>query len=58
MYSEHMKLEKSFSDLAAELSRLGQSDRDPVYREAELYLQTAYQALHDKTRRLTKPLAE
>ncbi|WP_181849954.1 hypothetical protein [Thalassospira xiamenensis] len=49
MRSEHIKLEKSCCELLAELAKLGQSDRDPVYREAQLYLNAAHQALRSKS---------
>jgi len=46
MRSEHLKLEKSCGELLAELAKLG---ADPVYREAQLYLKAAHQALRSKT---------
>ncbi|WOI09073.1 hypothetical protein [Thalassospira lucentensis] len=46
MRSEHMELEKSCGELLAELTKLG---ADPVYREAQFYLNAAHQALRSKT---------
>lgn len=44
--AEHTRLQKSFDELAEELSKLGP---DPVYKEIQLYLNAAHQALRSKT---------
>lgn len=53
MRSEHMQLEKSCGELLAELTKLG---ADPVYREAQLYLKAAHQALRSKTNLQKQPV--